>query len=180
VVFHFNKKHLEDETIPMWVLKCKGETYYVHHVTCNLPWSTKETPDNSHTKGSIKIKQCLVVIDEENCATISELTPEDASRLRDKGKITRIITQSGENLRRFLDGKKHGPIKMFGGACSRTWYVATLYSENMLMLLQLAINDVRVLMPNEDYYKLYDKFVDREYIDEDDWYDDDDDDLYEN
>ena len=65
VVFHFNKKHLEDQTIPMWVLKTHGESYYVNHVDCEIPWSTKETPDNSHTKGSIKVKDCLLKIDPE-------------------------------------------------------------------------------------------------------------------
>jgi len=49
---------LEDLTVPMWVIKCKGETYYVHHVEVNpgVGFSTKETPDNPHTKGSIKLK----------------------------------------------------------------------------------------------------------------------------
>lgn len=32
ITFHFNKKHLEDPTVPMWVVKCRGDTYYVHHV----------------------------------------------------------------------------------------------------------------------------------------------------
>ena len=74
VVFHFNKKHLEDPTIPMWVLKCKGRSYYVNHVDCNMPWSTKETPDNSHTKGSLKFKNCLIRIDQDNNAIISHAT----------------------------------------------------------------------------------------------------------
>ena len=73
VVFHFNKKHLEDETIPMWVLKTHGETFYVQHVNCSIPWSTKETPDNNHTKGSIKVKDALLQIDDDNCATLSKL-----------------------------------------------------------------------------------------------------------
>jgi hypothetical protein len=63
LIFHFNKKHLEDPSIPMWSIKAKGETYYVKHVDCALPWSTKETPDNPHTKGSIKIKNCTLTID---------------------------------------------------------------------------------------------------------------------
>ena len=50
VVFHFNKKHLEDETVPMWVLKTHGETFYVNHVTADMPWSTKETPDRKSTR----------------------------------------------------------------------------------------------------------------------------------
>ena len=37
-VFHFNKKHLEDPTIPMWVIKTGGKTYYIHHLTSNIGW----------------------------------------------------------------------------------------------------------------------------------------------
>lgn len=73
VVFHFNKKHLEDPNIPMWVLKTRGETFYVDHVECQIPWSTKETPDNPHTKGSIKVKDALLKIDEDNCAILTKL-----------------------------------------------------------------------------------------------------------
>lgn len=63
IVFHFNKKHIENPDIPMWVIKCKGETYYVHHVDVkpNVGFSTKETPDNPHTKGSIKFKAKLKI-----------------------------------------------------------------------------------------------------------------------
>lgn len=58
IVFHFNKKHLQDPNIPMWVIKTKGQSYYVHHVDVDkgVGFSTKETPDNDHTKGSIKFK----------------------------------------------------------------------------------------------------------------------------
>lgn len=63
IIFHFNKKHLTDPTIPMWVIKCRGDTYYVHHVDVSpgVGFSTKETPDNPHTKGSIKIKGYLTL-----------------------------------------------------------------------------------------------------------------------
>jgi hypothetical protein len=44
------------------VIKAKGQTYYVNHVDCNAPWSTKETPDSSHTKGSIKVKNVDIEI----------------------------------------------------------------------------------------------------------------------
>lgn len=71
IVFHFNKKHLEDSSIPMWVIKVKGETFYCSHVTCMIPWSTKETPDNPATKGSIKISKGNVCIDESGHCTIS-------------------------------------------------------------------------------------------------------------
>lgn len=80
-IFHFNKGHLADPTIPMWILKAKGKTFYVNHVECNIPWSTKETPDNPSTKGSIKVKNCLLTIDADNNACLSELTDLDRERL---------------------------------------------------------------------------------------------------
>lgn len=69
-MFHFNKAHLTDPSIPMWVIKAKGQTYYVDHVDADCPWSTKETPDNSHTKGSIKFKDATLII-EDSCASIT-------------------------------------------------------------------------------------------------------------
>ena len=176
LVFHFNKGHLADPAIPMWVVKAKGESYYVNHVSCELPWSTKETPDNSHTKGSIKVKRCLLTIDADNCATISNLSKADEDRLKGKKSPIRIITSWGTQLKQQLEGRDHGMIKTFGGGCGTAWYVADIYSEKVLLLLQLAINDIRVLMPNEEYYRMYDKYANEEYIDEnwEDW-----DDLYE-
>jgi hypothetical protein len=58
----------------MWVLKTKGQTYYVNHVDCNTSWSTKETPDNAHTKGALKVKNCRLLIDESNNALISSIS----------------------------------------------------------------------------------------------------------
>lgn len=68
IVFHFNKMSLTDNTVPMWVLKHKGSTHYVHHVDVSdcVAWSTKETPLNEHTKGSIKFKGNLTLIEENN------------------------------------------------------------------------------------------------------------------
>ncbi len=53
------------------MVKCKGQSYYVKHVTVKpgLGFSTKETPDNEHTKASIQIKGRLEIVNEE--ATIS-------------------------------------------------------------------------------------------------------------
>jgi hypothetical protein len=65
VVFHFNKQSLIDPTVPAWVIKAKGQTFYVRHVVCQAPWSTKETPDNPHTKGSLKIKNVDLFIENE-------------------------------------------------------------------------------------------------------------------
>ena len=61
-MFHFNKAHIVDPSIPAWVIKAKGETYYVKHIECSAPFATKETPDNPHTKGSLKFKNVSVEI----------------------------------------------------------------------------------------------------------------------
>ena len=170
-VFHFNKGHLKDPTIPMWVVKAKGESYYVDHVECELPWSTKETPDNAHTKGSIKVKRCLITIDDDNCANITQLTKEDEQRLSGQKKTFRVITSFGKQLKLFLATQKHGRIHMEGGGCGTAWFITELYSERVLLLAQLVVRDLRVLKPNEDYYKWY------EADDEEEW---DREDLYDN
>lgn len=64
-MFHYNKKHNEDTTIPPWVVKVKGESYYIHHLDSSVGFSTKETPDNSHTKGSLKFKGRLQIVEED-------------------------------------------------------------------------------------------------------------------
>ena len=58
--------HLQDPTVPMWTIKHKGETYYVHHmeVMPGIGFSTKETPENPHTKGSLRIKGKLKIEDD--------------------------------------------------------------------------------------------------------------------
>ena len=69
--FHFNKKHLEfPDKIPMWVVKAKGKTYYVSHVDCETPWTTRENPDHPSTKGSIRIKRGSLSIDVDGNARI--------------------------------------------------------------------------------------------------------------
>ncbi len=71
IIFHFNKGHLQDSSIPMWVLKTKGHTFYIDHLDSNgVKWSTKETPDNASTKGSIKFKKVFLTIN-NNEAVIS-------------------------------------------------------------------------------------------------------------
>ncbi len=63
IILHFNKKHLEDSNVPMWVIKTKGESYYVNHVdvASGLGFTTKETPNNEKTKGSLKIMGKLTI-----------------------------------------------------------------------------------------------------------------------
>jgi hypothetical protein len=55
----------------MWVVKCRGDTHYVDHVDVlpGIGFSTKETPDNLHTKGSIKFKGQLSISEENNKIT---------------------------------------------------------------------------------------------------------------
>lgn len=159
VVFHFNKKHLEDQTVPMWVLKTHGESFYVHHVNCELPWSTKETPDNSHTKGSIKVKDCLLTISPENEATISKLTVFDRVRLRNqKLGITRVMFSSLAFEKSLTEKSiKHSPFKRISGACGTAYTVCDLLDKKQVLLLQIQFpNHFRVLMPNETYYQAYD------------------------
>jgi hypothetical protein len=153
----------------MWVLKTHGKSFYVDHVNCEISWSTKETPDNSHTKGSIKIKDCLLTIDEANTATISKLTIFDKIRLRNQRLgITRVIVheQHGHAFRRYLKDLeiKHGPIKAIGGACTSTFYITDILEESHMTALALALvgTSFRELMPNEGYYQYYDKGKDRD------------------
>jgi hypothetical protein len=68
--FHFNKGNLADPSIPMWVVKAKGQTFYVNHVEANAKWKTRETPDSS-TKGSLRFKNCTLII-EDGIATINQ------------------------------------------------------------------------------------------------------------
>ena len=70
VVFHYNKAHTKDpENIPTWVIKFKGETYYIHHLESKIGFSTKETPDNPHTKGAIQFKGELTLVTDNNIVT---------------------------------------------------------------------------------------------------------------
>lgn len=160
----------------MWVLKTHGQTYYVNHVDCRLPWSTKETPDNPHTKGSIKIKNALLTIDHENSATLTELTAVDAARIRNREKgITRIVIKERwiHEFKTALETHniKHSPFKAIGGACSSTFYVTDIHkkADFTLLSLKLSHTDFRELMPNEGYYKWYDdpKHANDTFIDED-------------
>lgn len=63
VIFHYNKAHNTDPTIPTWVIKHKGQTYYVWHIESEVGFKTKETPDSPHTKGSIQFKGKLEIIE---------------------------------------------------------------------------------------------------------------------
>ena len=145
----------------MWVIKTHGESFYVNHVTSQLNWTTKETPDNERTKGSIKFKECLLVIDPDNNATISNLTLFDKVRLRNqKLGITRIRFSSYAFEKHITDpanGIKYSPFKRIHGACSTAFTICDLLNKKQLPFLQIQFpGEFRVLMPNESHYQAYD------------------------
>lgn len=59
--------------MPAWVFKVAGQTYYVHHAVFEVGFSTKETPDNPHTKGSLKTRGYFS-IREENGKKVGYVT----------------------------------------------------------------------------------------------------------
>lgn len=65
IVFHYNKKHNEDITIAPWVIKHKGQSFYVNHLDSNVGFSTKETPGNEHTKGSLMFRGKLKIVEQD-------------------------------------------------------------------------------------------------------------------
>lgn len=143
----------------MWVLKFHGKTFYVNHVDCNVPWSTKETPENSHTKGSIKVKEVLLTIDSENNAKITNLTIFDKIRLRNqKLGITRIMFSPNSEIHIALKNNefKHSPFKFISGACTSTFIVCDLLNNKEATMATLKYDKFRVLQPNESYYQQYD------------------------
>lgn len=174
LVFHFNKKHLEDPTIPMWVIKTHGESFYVNHVSANIAWSTKETPDNNHTKGSIKFKECLLTINADNEATVSNLSIFDKVRLRNqKLGITRIIFNYGGAFHKALaeNEYKHSPFKNVEGGCGTSFIICDLLDKKQALMAALKYtNSWRELKPNEAYYKAYDskdKWIEADYTEVD-------------
>ena len=158
-MFHFNKKHLEDPTVPMWVIKSHGVTFYVNHVSADIAWTTKETPDNTHTKGAIKFKKCKLSIDEENNATISALKLTDAFLKHPKVVHARIIASASSEFHTALKENEfqHSAIKYIKGACSSTFIVCDLLDKNEVLIAALKYaNKFRIMVPNEHYYKDYD------------------------
>jgi hypothetical protein len=144
----------------MWVIKTHGESFYVNHVTSQLNWSTKETPDNERTKGSIKFKECLLTIDPDNNAIISNLSLIDKVRLRNqKLGITRIIFSWGSPIHKALSNNelKHSPFKNVEGGCGSSFIICDLLKKEEATLAALKYQGWRILKPNEAYYQAYDQ-----------------------
>ena len=65
IVFSFNKAHNADPSIPAWIIKHKGQTYYVNHLESSIGFTTKETPDSDHTKGSLQFRGNLEIFEKD-------------------------------------------------------------------------------------------------------------------
>ena len=160
LVFHFNKGHLTDETIPMWVIKTHGVTMYVNHVTADIPWSTKETPGNEKTKGSIKFKKCKLTIDPDNNATISRLGIADAFLKPPTRRAARILFGYGSAVHKSLSAGEyeHSKLKDVEGSCGSSFVICDILDEHELTVFALRFaGKFRILAPNEAYYQDYDK-----------------------
>lgn len=161
-VFHFNKKHLEDPSIPMWTIKANGKSFYINHLDANIPWSTKETSDNPNTKGSIKFKHCLLTINDDNEAELRPLSKEDKERLKKaKGPYARLIINSNiGGMKKYMEsqGMEYGTIRKISGGCGTLFYIFDIYKQEDAALLSLIYsNNYRILQPNEEYYKWYEE-----------------------
>ena len=175
VVFHFNKKHLEDPSTPMWCIKSHGVTFYVNHVTAELPWTTKETPDNTSTKGSIKFKDCKLTIDRDNTATLTKLGLLDR-KLPHPFIANRVI--AGRNSQFYIalknDEFQHSEIKYVSGGCGSSFVICDLLDKDEALIAALKYaGQFRMLVPNERYYFDY-ATTDVIYEEDDDYYEEDD------
>jgi hypothetical protein len=144
----------------MWVIKTSGKTFYVNHVDSQLPWSTKETSDNPHTKGSIKFKNVLLCINEANEATLSVLHLHDRVRLKNQERgITRIIFSGNFDKILKEENIKHSPFKTIYGGCGSKFTICDLLDQKQLVWLSLKYDTkklFRILQANEQYYRAYD------------------------
>lgn len=71
--FHFNKVVLEFPWMPKWVIKANGKSYYIDHLSANMGFDTRELESGS-TLGMIRFRKCLITIDRDNVAHMSEKT----------------------------------------------------------------------------------------------------------
>ena len=144
----------------MWVVKAHGVTFYVNHVTADMPWSTKETPGNEKTKGSIKFKKCKLSIDtEDNTATISRLGIADAWLKHPERRAGRIIFPYGGKMHRALsEGEfEHSKFKNVEGSCGSSFIICDLLDERELTFASIKYaTHFRILAANEHYYQAYD------------------------
>jgi hypothetical protein len=167
----------------MWTIKARGRSFYVNHVSCEMPWSTKETPDSNHTKGSIKIRKCVLRIDQDNCATITKPTSNDIARLKYKKPPIRVLYGAlyADSVNRAVENHqlKQGKILLVKGICGNNFYISEFYKDTDITLLTLTLPSyaMRILNPYEQYYRLYDETEDDEIWEIEEYEDDESDDA---
>lgn len=66
---HYNRGSNEFPQLPMWVVKAKGRSFYVHHITSDAPWTTREKPDAS-TRGMLRFRRVRLSLTEGGEAVI--------------------------------------------------------------------------------------------------------------
>ena len=134
---------------------------YVNHVTADIPWSTKETPGNEKTKGSIKFKKCKLTIDTaDNTATISKLGIADAWLKPPTRRAARILFSYGGAVHTALSKNEfeHSKFKNVEGSCGSSYIICDILDEHELTVFALQYaGRFRILAPNEGYYQMYDK-----------------------
>lgn len=160
----------------MWCIKSHGVTFYVNHVSAEIPWTTKETPDNPSTKGSIKFKDCKLSIDRDNNATLSRLKFRDR-KLQHPRIANRIICSFGGEFYQALYSNEfqHSKVKKVSGGCGSSFIICDLLDKNEALIAALKYaGKFRLLTPNERYYFDYET---SDYIEE---YDEDEDDVSNN
>jgi hypothetical protein len=68
--FHYNRGSNEFGFLPRWVVKTKGRSFYVDHVTANVPWTTREL-DTGATRGTIRLRKANLQITKDGEAVIN-------------------------------------------------------------------------------------------------------------
>lgn len=71
VEFYFNKLSLQMPTVPMWVVRTKGKTFYVNSLNSQMGFDTKERPDHPSTKGLIRFRKANLTIDASGVAHLA-------------------------------------------------------------------------------------------------------------
>lgn len=118
------------------------------------------------------MKECHLIIDENNEATIKKLTIINKARLRNaKPFSTRIMAAYDSDFHEALKNKEyeHTKIKVIRGACSSPYIVCDISKRDATFAL-LKYSYLRILKPNEHYYIEYDAkgtMISADYSDED-------------
>jgi hypothetical protein len=102
----------------------------------------------------------LLRVDENNEATLTELTIYDKFRLRNQRLgITRIMFQPGTAFHKALQSNeyRHSPFKYIQGACASTFVICDLLERKEVTIAGLKYtNQFRLVKENESYYSEYD------------------------